>query len=81
MYNKNIILTFRPAGLPAGIGRSLCRHRPVSLPASAGLYAGVRRSLCRRMGPMGPRGLGPNPFSTVSQNSSFFFAGFWASQK
>ena len=28
------------AGLYAGIGRSLCRHRPVSMPASAGLYAG-----------------------------------------
>ncbi len=41
MYNKNIILTSRPAGLPAGIGRSLCRHRPVSMPASAGLYAGM----------------------------------------
>ena len=58
MYNKNI-------------GRSLCRRRPVSMPASAGLYAGVGRSLCRRMGPMGPRGLGPNPFSTVLQNSFF----------
>ena len=31
------------AGLFAGIGRSLCQHRPVSMPASAGLYAGVGR--------------------------------------
>ena len=38
------------AGLPAGVGRSLCRRRPVSMPVSAGLYAGigVGRSLCRR---------------------------------
>ena len=48
MYNKTIILKVMnvlctittPAGLYAGIGRSLCRHRPVSVPASAGLYAG-----------------------------------------
>ena len=64
MYNKNI-------------GRSLWRHRPVSMPASAGLYAGIGRSLCRHRpvsmpasaglyagiyAGMGPRGLGPNPF-------------------
>ena len=36
------------AGLFAGIGRSLCRRRPVSMPASAVLYAGVGRSLCRQ---------------------------------
>ena len=52
MYNNNIILKSRPVGQPAGLlaraGRSLCRRRPVSMPASAGLYAG-----------MGPRGLGP----------------------
>ena len=30
-----------PAGLYAGVGRSLCQSRPVSMPASAGLYAGV----------------------------------------
>ncbi len=35
------------AGLYAGIGRSLCQSRPVSMPASAGLYAGVGRSLCQ----------------------------------
>ena len=29
------------AGLFAGIGRSLCRHQPVSMPASARLYAGA----------------------------------------
>ena len=44
MYNKTIILKSRPAGQPAGLlaraGRSLCRRRPVSMPASAGLYAG-----------------------------------------
>ena len=40
MYYTTIILTSRPAGLPACIGRSACRHRPVSMPASAGLYAG-----------------------------------------
>ena len=28
-----------------------------------------------KMGPMGPRGLGPNPFSTVSQNPFFLFVG------
>ena len=82
------------AGLYAGIGRSLCRRRPVSMPASAGLYAGVGRSLCRRRpvsmpasaglyagiyAGMGPRGLGPNPFLTVSQNS-FFVSGLWASK-
>ena len=29
---------------------------------------------------MGPRGLGPNHFSSLSQNY-FVFSGFWASQK
>ena len=49
MYNKTIILKSRPAGRSAGqsrpvsmlasaglyasVGRSLCRHRPVSMPA------------------------------------------------
>ena len=70
MYNKNIILKSWPVGQPAGLlaraGRSLCRHWPVSMPASAaGLYAGIYAG-------MGPRGLGPNAFSTVSQNSFFF---------
>ena len=73
MYNKNHYIKIpasrpvcwpEPAGLYAGVGRSLCRHRPVSMPASAGLYAGIYAG-------MGPRGLGPNPFSTVSQNSFF----------
>ena len=36
------------AGLSAGIGRSLCRRWPVSMPASAGLYAGIGQSLCLR---------------------------------
>ena len=31
------------------------------------------------VGPMGPRGLGPNHFSSLSQN--FFVSGFVASQK
>ena len=38
------VLKSRPAGQPAGLlaraGRSLCRRRLVSMPASAGLYAG-----------------------------------------
>ena len=74
MYNKTIILKSRPAGQPAGLlaraGRSLCRRRPVSMPASAGLYAGVGRSLCRRrpvsmpvsMPVWAPGALGPTPF-------------------
>ena len=57
MYDKTMKLKSRPAGQPAGLlaraGRSLCRRRPVSMPASAGLYAGVGRSLCR-YGPQGP---------------------------
>ena len=71
MYNKTIILTSRPAGLPAGIGRSACRHRPVSMLASAGLYAGVGRSLCRRR----PVSMPANPFSTVSPCPPGFFFG------
>ena len=44
----NVLCTIKAsAGLPAGVGRSLCRRRPVSVPASAGLSAGVGRSLCR----------------------------------
>ena len=37
-------------GLYAGIGRSLCRHRPVSMPASAGLFAiiGLDRQLYKK---------------------------------
>ena len=41
----NVLCIIKPsaslyAGLYAGVGRSLCRRRPVSMPASAGLYAG-----------------------------------------
>ena len=68
MYNKTIILKSRPAGLLARAGRSLCRHRPVSLPVSAGLYAGIGRSLCQSR----PVSMPANPFSTVSQNSFCF---------
>ena len=74
MYNQTIILKSRPAGLLARAGRSLCRRRPVSMPASAGLYAGIYAG-------MGPRGLGPNPFSTVSQISFFLFRDFGRPQK
>ena len=38
----NVLCIIKPsAGLYAGVGRSLCRRRPVSMPASAGLYAGL----------------------------------------
>ena len=49
MYNKTI-------------GRSLCRRRPVSMPASAGLYAGV----------WAPGALGPTPFRLCRRTLLFF---------
>ena len=51
-----------PAGLYAGVGRSLCQSRPVSMPEPAGLYARAGRSLCQRR----PVSMPANPFSTVS---------------
>ena len=36
--------------LGPSVGRSLCRRRPVSVPASAGLYAGIGRGLYAGVG-------------------------------
>ena len=70
MYNKNI-------------GRSLCRRRPVSMPASAGLYARAGRSLCqsRPVSMPEPAGLyaGQPLFDCVAVPSGVFFPGKKAS--
>ena len=60
MYNKNI-------------GRSLCRRRPVSMPASAGLYAGVGRSLSRYLCRYGPQGPWAQPLFDRVAELCFFF--------
>ena len=71
MYNKTI-------------GRSLCRRRPVSMPASAGLYAGIGRSLCRRRPVSMPASAGlyaGQPlFDCVAVPSGGFFSAKTASQ-
>ena len=60
------------AGLYAGVGRSLCQSRPVSMPEPAGLYARAGRSLCQSR----PVSMPANPFSTVSPcPPGVFFSG------
>ena len=63
MYNKSIILTSR------------------SLSSLFKDYINIQVTVMfiLNVGPMGPRGLGPNPFSTVSQMPSGGF--FWEKQR
>ena len=53
---------------------------PVTVMVLLNINIPVTVMVLLNVGPMGPKGLGPNPFSTVSQNSSFF-SEFWASIK
>ena len=55
-------------------------EKPLRLGPSKNWTFPVTVMVLLKMGPMGPRGLGPNPFSTVAVPSGGFFSAKKASQ-